>query len=71
VADEIQPLLAEATWEDIAEELNRRFTVVLLAVIKDPGKTNEYMRYRLHGGCAAGCGLAEWVKSELLKGVAK
>ena len=71
MADEIQPLLAEATWEEIAEELNRRFSVVLLAVVNDPGKATEFMRYRLHGGCAAGAGLCEWIKSELLRGVAK
>ena len=71
MVDEIQPLLAEASWKDIAQELNRRFTVVLLAVVNDPGKTSEFMRYRLHGGTAMGVGLAEWVKSELLKGVTK
>lgn len=65
VSDEVQPLLSEATFEDLAEELGRRYPIAVLAIISDPGEAKETFRYRTVGTKFGAIGLCALIRTEL------
>jgi len=66
MSEEISPLLAEATLQDITDELRRRYDVVLVAVIQDEGAPDEAMQYRNSGGRFASIGLLQSVLDDVV-----
>ncbi len=67
--DGIQPLLSEATYDQIVYEIARRYPNAVITVLDRPGASDERFRYRTIGSLFTAIGLCEAIAEELRKRV--